>query len=225
MAEKYSGQGGTEVGFVFQAKQYEGITCNSTEFTKSFTELKTGLEEMKKFVTSKVVPADILNYDEGATHTSFTAGKSVFARNWPYQYGVIKSDESKIKPEQVSVASLPKGNVVGGWLLSMNKNSANLEGAWEFMKFVAGPEGQKINSTKGGYLPGYNALLEDAEVKAANELLNYPGFQKALQTTISRPVSAEYAKATDAVQVNVHKYLSGSQDIEATVKALEDALK
>lgn len=225
MAEKYSGQGGTETGYVFQSKQYEGLTCNASEFTNSYTNLKTGLETMKKFVESKVVPADILNYDEGATDTSFTQGKSVFSRNWPYQYGLIKGETSKVKPDQISIAPLPTGNVVGGWLLSMNKNSKSPEGAWAFMTFVAGQEGQKINSTQGGYLPGFNALLNDEEIKKSNELLNFPGFQKALQSTISRPVSAEYAKVSDTVQVNVHKYLSGSQDIDTTVKTLEEALK
>ncbi|MDF2612465.1 MAG: family 1 extracellular solute-binding protein [Clostridia bacterium] len=225
MAGKYAGQGGTETGYVFQSKQYEGLTCNVAEFTGGYKDVKAGLEAMQKFVTSKAVPKDILNYDEGATHTSFTEGKSVFARNWPYQYGVIKGEESKVKPEQVAIAPLPKGDVVGGWLLSMNKKSANAEGAWEFMKFIAGEEGQKINSTKGGYLPGVNKLLADEEIKASNELFKFPGFQKALQATVARPVSGEYAKATDAVQVNVHKYLSGSQDIDTTVKAVEEALK
>jgi len=225
MAEAYSGKGGTDTGYVFQSKQYEGLTCNAAEFTAGYTDVKAGLESMKKFVSSKFVPKDILNYDEGATATSFTEGKSVFARNWPYQYGVIKGAESKIKPEQVAVAALPKGDVVGGWLLSMNKKTANPEGAWEFMKFIAGEEGQRINSTKGGYLPGVNKLLSDEEIKASNELFKFPGFQKALEATVARPVSAEYAKASDAVQVNVHKYLSGSQDIDATVKAVEEALK
>ncbi|NLK97405.1 extracellular solute-binding protein [Defluviitalea saccharophila] len=225
MMEKYKGQGGTETAFTFQSKQYEGLTCNSTEFTGAFTDIKAGLETMKKFTDSALTPTDILNYDEGATHTNFAEGKAVFSRNWPYQYGVIKSDDSKINPDQVGVAPLPKGDVVGGWLLSINKNTKNMEGAWEFVKFVAGPEGQKINSTKGGYLPGFNALLSDEEVIAANDLLKSEGFKKALTSTIARPVSAEYSKLSDTIQVNVHKYLSGSQDIDATVAAIEGALK
>ncbi|NLM13306.1 MAG: ABC transporter substrate-binding protein [Epulopiscium sp.] len=225
MMEKYKGQGGTETAFTFQSKQYEGLTCNATEFTGAFQDLKAGLETMKKFTDSGLTPTDILNYDEGSTDSNFKEGKAVFSRNWPYQYGVIKGEGSKVKPEQIGVAPLPKGNVVGGWLLSINKNSKNKEGAWEFVKFVAGPEGQKINSTKGGYLPGYNALLEDEEVIAANELLQSEGFKKALTSTIARPVSAEYSKLSDTIQVNVHKYLSGSQDIDTTVAAIEEVLK
>jgi ABC-type sugar transport system, periplasmic component len=225
MAEKYKGQKGTADGYAFQAKQYEGLTCNANEFTSNFQDLQNGLTIMKKFTSSKLVPADVLNYNEGSTDASFKNGKSVFSRNWPYQYGLIKAGDVAVKTDQVGIAPLPKGGCVGGWLLGMNAKSKNADGAWEFVKYLAGPDGQKIMSTKGAYLPGYNALITDSEVTAANPLLTMEGFQKAMNTTIARPVSAQYSKASDAIQINIHKYLSGSQDIDATVKAVQDALK
>jgi multiple sugar transport system substrate-binding protein len=225
MAEKYSGKGGTETGMVFQAKQYEGLVCNLAEFTGALSDLKGGLETMKKFVDSKkAVPADILNYTEAETHTSFIEGKSVFARNWPYQYGMIKGDTSKITADQVTVAPLPKGDTVGGWLLAINKQSGNKEGAFEFIKYLAGQEGQKVMSTKGGYVPGWNALLNDPDVAAANVMLTMDGFKAAVAKTVPRPVSAEYSKLSDTIQINAHKYLSGDQGIEATITAIEAAL-
>lgn len=224
MAETYAGEGGTEAGIVFQAKQYEGLVCNLTEFTGGFADLKGGLETMKAFVDSDAAPVDILNYTEGETHTSFIEGKSVFARNWPYQYGMIKGEDSAITPEQVTVAPLPKGDTVGGWLLAINKQSANQEGAFAFISYLAGLDGQKIMSTQGGYVPGFNTLLEDADVAAANEMLTMDGFKNAVSNTIPRPVSAEYSALSDTVQINAHKYLSGDQDIDTTVAAIEAAL-
>jgi len=99
-------------------------------------------------------PKDILNFTEGETHTNFEQGNAVFARNWPYQFGRIKGQEDgvTVKVEDVGIAPLPNGGSVGGWLLGINKNSKNIDGAWELIKFVAGKEGQKIMSTKGGYL-------------------------------------------------------------------------
>lgn len=225
MAEKYKGQKGTADGYAFQAKQYEGLTCNANEFTANFQDIKGGLESMKKFTSSKLVPADILNYNEGSTDASFKNGKSVFSRNWPYQYGLVKAGDVAVKTNQVGVAPLPKGGCVGGWLLGMNAKSKNPDGAWEFIKYLAGPEGQKVMSTQGGYLPGYNALITDSAVTAANPLLSMEGFQKAMSTTIARPVSGQYSKTSDTIQINVHKYLSGSQNIDAAVKAVQDALK
>lgn len=83
MAEKYKGQGGTKYGFVYQSKQYEGLTVNVTEFTNSFKDIKGGLETMYQFTKSEATPDDILTYMEGETHTVFEQGQSVFARNWP----------------------------------------------------------------------------------------------------------------------------------------------
>jgi multiple sugar transport system substrate-binding protein len=225
MAEKYSAKEGTEAGFVYQSKQYEGLTCNVTEFTGSFSDIKNGLQTMKIFTDADWTPADILNYTEGETHNSFTEGKSVFSRNWPYQYGMIKSDDTPINVDQISVAPLPKGGTVGGWLLGINKKSSNIDGAWEFIKFAAGKDGQKIMSTIGGYLPGYNELLTDSDVLSTNPMLSYEGFSKALQTTISRPVSAEYSKTSDSIQHNVHAYLSGGQDLDTTTAEIEKILE
>ncbi len=225
MAQKYKGKKGTADGFAFQAKQYEGLTCNANEFTANFKNIKDGLTTMKKFTSSKLVPADILNYNEGSTDASFKNGKSVFSRNWPYQYGLIKAGDVAVKKEQVGIAPLPNGGCVGGWLLGINAKSKNADGAWEFVKFLAGPEGQKVMSTKGAYLPGYNALITDSTVVAANPLLTMEGFQKAMASTIARPVSGAYSKVSDTIQLNVHKYLSGSQDADATAKAVQDALQ
>jgi len=56
-------------------------------------------------------------------------------------------------------------------------------------------------------------------------MLGFEGFKNAVLKTISRPVSAQYSKASDAVQVNVHKFLSGGQDLSTTVTNINNALK
>ena len=224
MAETYQGQGGTVDGYVFQANLYEGLTCNVNEFTFNWQDIRGGLEIMKAFVDSNATPADILSYTEGETHNSFINGQSVFARNWPYQWGMILS-EGEIGTDQVNVAPLPGGGTVGGWLMAMNSNSQNKDGAWALMEFIATHEGQRIFSTVGGYLPGFNATLEDPEVIANNELLTKPGFQMALTTSIARPISSEYARVSDEIQHAVHSFLAGDAELDETVAAIEAALE
>jgi multiple sugar transport system substrate-binding protein len=56
-------------------------------------------------------------------------------------------------------------------------------------------------------------------------MLGFQGFKNAVMKTISRPVSAQYSKTSDAIMVNVHKYLSGGQDLNTTVTNLNSALK
>ena len=223
MAEKYAGQGGTTTGIVFQSSLYEGLVCNANEFTSNWKDIKGGLETMKKFTTSKAVPENILNYTEGETANSFIKGESVFARNWPYMWGSIKSDGT-IKNDQVAVAPLPGGSTVGGWILGINKNSKSPEGAFAFMKFLNSEDGQVIMSEKGGYLPGLNKMLTDERILKADERLGMVGFQNALKTTIARPVSAEYSKVSDALQQAIYPHLSGSAELDATVTAVQAAL-
>jgi multiple sugar transport system substrate-binding protein len=227
MAQTYTGKNNTKLGFVYQSKQYEGLTVNVTEFTKSFENVKSGLETMYKFTQSPFSPKDLLVFTEGETHTNFEQGNAVFSRNWPYAFGRINSKEEGVTltVDQVGIAPLPNGGSVGGWLLGINKSSKQLDGAWEFINFAAGVDGQKIMSTEGGYLPGFNALLTNDEVKAKNVMLSYPGFQKALTTTIARPVSPEYSKTSDTIQVQAHKYLSSGAGLDEAVTAIEGAVK
>lgn len=225
MAEKYQGEGDTKYGYVYQAKQYEGLVVNLNEFSGNWADIKGGLEMMKAFMDAGVVPEDILSYDEGATHTAFINGESVFARNWPYMNGMIAAGDQEVKSEQVDYAPLPTGGSVGGWILGINAASENKEGAQEFLSFIAGPEGQKINATVGSYLPGFNELLEDADVQGSNALLTNPGFAKALEMTIARPVVPNYAEVSDEIQLLTHGFLSGNTELDEAVSGIEAVLK
>jgi multiple sugar transport system substrate-binding protein len=225
LAEKYQGEGGTKFGHVYQSKQYEGLTCNVNEFTANWTNVEEGLKTMKMFADSKATPDDILTYTEGETHAAFLNGDTVFARNWPYMSGMAASGEYNVKSEQVGFAPLPAGGTVGGWIVGINGNSENKDGAADFITFLAGPEGQKINATTGGYLPGFNALLEDSSVVESNALLTNAGFKKALSMTIARPVVANYSEVSDAIQVKSHEFLSDNGELTEAVTTIEEKLQ
>lgn len=223
MAEGYMGQGGTSMGYTFQASQAEGLICNSNEFTANFTDVRGGLEAMKNMVDSEITPDDILVYREDETANSYVNGETVFARNWPYMWGTL-TDETAVSKDQTDVAPLPGGSCIGGWLLAMNANSENKEGAWALMDYMTSLEGQKIFSSVGQYVPGWNAAAEDADVLAANELLSKEGFVKALESTIARPSSDKYQELSDALQIAIHTYLSGGADLDTTVAEVEGLL-
>ncbi len=225
MGEKYKGEEGTKYAYAYQSKQYEGLTVNINEFSSNWTDIEGGLKYMKEMMDKGLTPEDILNYTEGETANAFLNGETVFARNWPYVNGMLQTGEHDVKIEQVDYAPLPGGGSVGGWILGINANSNNLEGAEEFLSFISGPEGQKINAIEGSYLPGYNALLEDQEVLDSNKLLTNEGFQNALSTTISRPVVPNYSEVSDKIQISTHEFLSGNGSLEDAVKGIEEALE
>ena len=225
MGEKYKGEKDTKYAYAYQAKQYEGLTVNINEFSSNWEDIEGGLNYMKEFMDKGLTPEDILNYTEGETANALLNGETVFARNWPYVNGMLQTGEDDVKIDQIDYAPLPGGGSVGGWILGVNANSKNIEGAEEFLTFISGPEGQKINAIEGSYLPGYNALLEDEEVLESNKLLNNEGFQKALSETISRPVVPNYSEISDKIQINTHEFLSGNGSLEDAVSGIEEALE
>src|SRR5690625_838070 len=99
MSEKYVGEDDTKYGFVYQSKQYEGLTVNVTEFTEAYSNIESGLETMYKFTSADFSPKDLLNFTEGETHTSFEQGNAVFSRNWPYQFGRFLAQEDGVELE------------------------------------------------------------------------------------------------------------------------------
>lgn len=225
MGEKYKGEEGTKYAYAYQAKQYEGLTVNINEFSANWENIEGGLNYMKELMDKDLTPPDILNYTEGETANALLNGETVFARNWPYVNGMLQTGEHDVKIDQIDYAPLPNGGSVGGWILGINANSENAEGAEEFLTFLAGPEGQKINAIEGSYLPGYNELLEDEDVIESNKLLSNEGFQKALTGTISRPVVPNYSEVSDKIQINTHDFLSDNGSLEDAVKGIEEALE
>ncbi|MDD3219604.1 MAG: extracellular solute-binding protein [Lachnospiraceae bacterium] len=222
MAEKYKGQGGTEYGLTYQSAQYEGLICNSNEWTSNFTDISHGLELMKTAADSDYTPEDILLYKEEDCNNALINGTTVFDRGWPGAWGLL-TDETTVKADQVDIAPLPGGSCIGGWLLAINSNSENKEGAWEFLKYAA-TEGQDAFCSTGGYVPGYNDYLTNENILANNELLSKPGFLKALENTIARPSSGNYAELSDALQISIHKYLSDEADLDSTATEVQSLL-
>lgn len=223
MAESYKGQGDTKTGLVFQANQYEGLICNTNEWTSNFTDIKGGLETLKKAVDSEGTPKDILVYQEDQSANSLINGDCVFMRNWPYVWALMNG-ETTVKQEQVEIAPLPTGSCIGGWLAAINVNSEKKEGAWAFLDFLTSMEGQVIYAAGSGCAPGWNEAAEDENVKAGNQLLEKPGFVTALNSTIARPSSDNYQELSDSLQISIHKYLSGESDIDTTTAELESLL-
>jgi multiple sugar transport system substrate-binding protein len=239
-----STKGKADFGYLMQAKQYEGLVCNATEFIAAYggavvdgngditiksEGTKKGLEMMKSIVKSSFVPNNITTFTEPETHTAFIEGKAALVRNWPYQWAMAQDEKQSKIVGKVAVAPLPKGSVtsaaaLGGWVTMINKYSKHPAEAWEFLKFMTGPEGQKISAIKGGNAPTLLSVYNDSEV-AKNPLFGNKDFVNGLSSAVSRPVSPIYPKLSDIMQVEISKYLAGSQDVDTTINNMDTKMK
>src|SRR5690554_168922 len=173
-AKDLMGKGAVQYGYVFQGNQYEGLTCNVLEMIwnnggevldgKSRVELDSteaveGLQILVDIMKSGICPPNVLSYQEEDTRLAFQDGKVLFARNWPYAWSLMNREGSLVRG-RVGISPLPVGpkakvssSCLGGWNLMINRYSRHKAAAWEFIKFISGIEGQRINSMMGGRLP------------------------------------------------------------------------
>lgn len=241
MASELQGINDTEFGYIMQAAQYEGLITNAIEFIASYggqiidednnvvvdsPETIRAIEKMQEIVNSDFVPDNILNFQEVETENAFIEGNSVFARNWPYMQA-SSEDESRSKVVgNVAITTLPAGDAgvasaLGGWMGMINRYTEHPEEAWEFLKFMSGPEGQKITAIDGGSAPTLKALYEDEEVKNARPLFANPEFVETLDNAVPRPVTPIYPVVSDIMQIELSKALTGNQTAEETVQNMQ----
>ncbi|UFT98942.1 ABC transporter substrate-binding protein [Radiobacillus kanasensis] len=233
-ASSLKGEAGTQFGYLMQAAQYEGLVCNAIEIIASYggeiinennevvansPETVKAISKLQEIVGSDFVPDNILNFMETETETAWIEGQSVFARNWPYMQASSNDPERSKVMDKIGITTLPAGDAgsaatLGGWMAMINRYSEHPEAAWKLVKFLSGPEGQKIRAIEGGSAPTLKALYEDTEVTDASPLFANPEFQKVLEAAVPRPVTPIYPEISDILQIELSKALTGDQTAE-----------
>jgi multiple sugar transport system substrate-binding protein len=128
--------------------------------------------------------------------------------------------------DKVAIAPLPAGDAgsaaaLGGWMGGINKFSKHPKEAWEFLKFMTGPEGQKISAVEGGLAPTFLPAYDDADVQKASPLFANKDFIDGVSAAVSRPTTPIYPKISEVIQIEVSKALAGQQTAEQAVQNME----
>ena len=234
-------------GFVFQAKAYEGLTCDALEWVYSYgggsiiesdgkisinnANAAKALDTAASWI-GKIAPQGVLNYGEEDARGVWQAGNAAFMRNWPYAWSLGNKDDSPIKGK-IGVAALPKGGAngknaatLGGWQLAVSKYSKVEKEAADLAMYMTSPEVQKERAINGSYNPTIPSLYKDKDVLAANPFMGdlYDVFTSA----VARPATVtglKYPEVSNAFWDATHEVLSGKSNGAAAVKKLEGKLK
>lgn len=173
-----------------------------------------------------IVPPGVTTYLEEDSRQVFTEGKSVFMRNWPYVWKLANQEGSKVK-DKVGIVPMPigprgkePGATLGGWNMAINKYSRNVDAAVKFVKFWTSYEAQKLAAIEGGRLPSRKAVYKDPDVLKVNP--HFADFYEVLVTAKPRPVSPFYPMISDAMQIQLHRAITGKL---APQKALDNAAR
>ncbi len=233
--------------FVFQAKAYEGLSCDALEWVASFgggsivdasgkiTINNPGAAKALDTAASwigTIAPSGVLNYGEEDARGVFQNGKALFMRNWPYAWSLSQAPDSPIKGK-VGVAPLPKGSgagaqkaaTLGGWQLAVNKYSKSPDVAADLVMFMTSKEIQKERAIKGSYNPTIPALYDDKDVVAANPFMG--SLKDVFTSAVARPstpTGLKYPEVSRLFWDAAHDVLSKKVDGAAAVKSLEGKL-
>ena len=234
-------------GFVFQAKAYEGLTCDALEWVYSYNggtivdakgnvtinnaNAAKALKTAASWVGT-IAPQGVLNYAEEEARGVFQNGNAAFMRNWPYAWSLGNGADSKVKGK-IGVSALPKGGAdgknaatLGGWQLAVSKYSKNPEAAADLVMYMTSAEVQKERAIKGSYNPTIAALYKDKAVLDANPF--FGSLYNVFTSAVPRPATAtglKYPEVSAAFWNATHDVMSGKSSAEDSVKKLEGKLK
>jgi len=235
-------------GFVFQAKAYEGLTCDALEWVASFgggeivdkagniTINNPGAAKALDTVASwigTIAPSGVLNYGEEDARGVWQNGKSAFMRNWPYAWSLGQAPDSPIKGK-IGVAALPAGSgpgakkaaTLGGWQLAVSKYSKNIDAAASLALYMTSPEVQKKRAVGGSYNPTIPELYKDKDILAANPFMGE--LLDVFTNAVARPATAtglKYPEVSNAFWDAAHDVLEKKSTGAEAVKKLEGKLK
>jgi trehalose/maltose transport system substrate-binding protein len=225
-------------GYVFQARAYEGLTCNALEWLSGGglvgadgtlrvrdPELVHALELARGWIGT-ISPPGVLNYTEEEARGVFQSGNAVFLRSWPYVLKLAGSPTSKIRGK-FGAAPVPGGAaVLGGWSLAVSKFSRHIETASDLVAYLASPEEQKRRALAGGFYPTHRDLYRDEDLRRENPLLTefYEIFSRA-RPRPSRVFGPQYNRVSAEFWEAVHETLAGNGDAERNLARLEPRLR
>lgn len=233
-------------GFVFQAKAYEGLTCNAIEWIYSHgggeivdaqgsitvnNDKAAKALDMAASCVGTITPSGVLNYGEEDARGVFQKGEALFMRNWPYAWALTQGADSPVKGK-VGITALPAGpggkktGALGGWQFAVPKYSKNIDAAASLAIFLTSADVQKKRAIEGGYIPAMPALLKDKDVLATHPYMGE--LLELLSGAVARPATVtgtKYPEVSNAFWDATHDVLSkNSTGVEAT-KKLEGKLR
>jgi trehalose/maltose transport system substrate-binding protein len=232
-------------GFVFQGKNYEGLTCDALEWLTSFgggtiidasgkitinnPQTVAMLKAVQGWVGT-IAPEAVTTYAEEEARNVWQAGNAAFMRNWPYAYALGQGEGSVIKGK-ITVSALPAGasghgaSTLGGWQLAVNASSKHAREAVELIRYLTGPEEEKRRAIVGSFSPTIASLYKDPEILAAVPF--FGSLYDVFVNAVARPATvtrAKYNQASTAFASAVYSVLTKKQTPEAAASGLQSQL-
>jgi multiple sugar transport system substrate-binding protein len=159
---------------------------------------------------------------------AFSAGQSVFLRNWDYAYSTSQAKGSKVIGK-VGVAPMPTFagkskpgySNIGGWNLYVNPHSKNIAADLTFIKWMTGSVAQTTLATQFSEIPTNKAVRASKKVKSQNPVLAIVSKTKLVARPAQTP---DYPQVSQAIYDNVNSVLAGQETPKEAIQKASSAI-
>src|SRR5271165_4408190 len=153
----------------------------------------------------------------------FFTGKVAFVITGNWVFAVMKDAAPNL---EYGVTYIPAPNGLktswsGGWSAVIPQGVKNLEAAYQFLRFVAGEEGQTFLAQEAASLPTLKSLLQRKDLFAPE----YQFFLTLLPISKSRPPLPVGALFWDKLKEAEEAVITNSQTPEAALKMVDDEVQ
>ena len=218
-------------GIAFEADQYEGEVTSFMVLDKAFGGSLNNLSNIDTpqnvaalnylhslIYTSKIAPAAVVTYQEGATGTDFDSGYAAFSINWPYvDSGPFANGVSAADIGYIPFPAAPGGQpgvALGGSVLSINAKTAHIAAVNKLIAFLTTPAQQTARAIAVSDAPAVTAAYNSTLF--ANSPL-WQTVQGLAADAAARPVSPYYLTVSaDMQEMMSSAYASSSPTAAAT---------
>ena len=228
-------------GYVWQGRQYEGLSCVMLEALQAFggrwwepqqgsSAGRTSLDSaaalqaaawLEGLVHKGISPPAVADFAENEALQLFAAGDAAFLRNWPYAWREIEKGGGPVRGRVgvTTVVGAPGqrgGGTLGTWGLSLLRGSDHPREAAAVIRWFTGPVVQKALVLDQGYAPTWTSLYADPELQRRHPLLEVQR-QALEQGPLLRPLTPLYAQLSDLLQRRINGMLSGAETAAAAM--------
>lgn len=210
------------VPFMWQAGA-EIMSADGKQFTFDTPEARKGLEFYQQFITSKLSspngPVSL-----GEIEPQFVAGSTAALISGPWEESLLKSAGGpSFVEDKVGIAPLPTGpksnaSYIGGGQWAVFKDAKNRDGAWKFIRWMAGAEVQKTWYDLSGDLPAVQSAWNEGKL-ATDETLAV--FRTQLETAQSGPNTTTWRQVTSVLDTEIEKVAKGVSSPEEALQEIQ----
>ncbi len=217
-------------GYVWQGRQYEGLSCVFLEVLEGFggewlmgdqtglntPQAKKAANWLNYLIKDGISPKAVTNYSEPEALQLFKDGKAAFMRNWPYAWAELQKPESSVKGKvglttMVALREEDSSSTLGSWGFAIIKQTKNKKASADLIKYLTTSKSQRMLFKKYGYTPISKEVLNDQELKSEYPILE--ALAKGLQVTRERPTTPLYAQISDVLQRELSAIFTKGEDI------------